>query len=304
MTEATLTLPDGRLLTYLDLGDPQGHPVFHTHGAPSSKLETRFFGLDAHARSAGIRLIALDRPGIGGSTPQAGRTLLDWGSDVADAASVLGIERFGLFGYSIGAASALAARMVCADRVSATLIVSGVGPADVPGITEGRSPDVSRIIAMSTRMPGLTRAGLAFMRWGTKNPAKMIAATGKGMPPADRAVADRPGAAEPFAAFLRDALRQGTAGALRDLQLVAGPWGFTPTAAGGPLGIWHGKADTNVPAHAARWLATAVPGAIRTVTQDDGHISLLDSRGAEVLEWLSAAIAEQGSPRVEAGGGR
>ena len=78
--ERALTLNDGRILTYLDLGDPSGSPVVYFHGAPSGKLETEFFVLDERARRAGVRLIVADRPGVGGSTGVASRTLLDGGS--------------------------------------------------------------------------------------------------------------------------------------------------------------------------------------------------------------------------------
>lgn len=279
-------LPDGRRLAYFDLGDPAGVPVIHAHGAPSGKLETAFFHLDEQAREAGVRLIAIDRPGVGGSDPLPGRTMLDWADDVAAFADAQGIDRFALFGYSIGAGATLACLHRLRERLTAVAIVSGAGPAQVPGLADGRSKDVARVLHFARHHPGVTAQILKFMRWGTKNPAKMIAASGKGMPPADRAIADRPEAAEPFAAFIADALRHGTHGVRDDMRLVASPWGFEPEPSEVPVLVWHGTADTNVPVAAATWLAERLPNARLTLVPEGGHISVLDESAGTILERL------------------
>jgi len=279
-------LPNGRRLAYFDLGDRAGVPVIHAHGAPSGKLETAFFHLDDRARSAGIRLIAIDRPGVGGSDPRPGRTLLEWADDVAAFADAQGLERFGLVGYSIGAGATLACLHRLEERITAVAIVSGAGPAQVPGLADGRSKDVARVLLFARRYPGITAQILKFMRWGTKNPAKMIAASGKGMPPADRAIAERPEAAAPFAAFIADALRNGTHGVRDDMRLVASPWGFEPEPSEVPVIVWHGTADTNVPVAAATWLAERLPNAHLTLVPDGGHISVLDQSAGTILERL------------------
>jgi pimeloyl-ACP methyl ester carboxylesterase len=74
-------LADGRTLAYRDWGDPEGFAVVSCHGGLSSGLDAAA-AADA-ARDAGVRLIAPDRPGIGASTRQPGRKLLDWPADVA-----------------------------------------------------------------------------------------------------------------------------------------------------------------------------------------------------------------------------
>jgi pimeloyl-ACP methyl ester carboxylesterase len=288
--ENVVVLPDGRKLAYLDLGDPAGHPVIHTHGAPSGKLETAFFDLDAAAKRAGIRLLALDRPGVGGSDPAPGRTLLSWADDVAAFADSLEFDRFALFGYSIGAGSTLACLHTLHDRITGVAIVSGAGPAQVPGLADGRSKDVARVLHFASHYPRITGLVLKFMRWGTKSPEKMIAASGKGMPAADRAIADRPEAAAPFAAFIADAMRNGTDGVRDDMRLVASPWGFEPEPSSVPVIIWHGEADTNVPVAAAKWLAARLPNATLELVPDGGHISVLDSSADVILLQLKERV--------------
>ena len=49
-----------------EAGDPGGKPVIHFHGTPGCHLELAF--ADDIVEAAGVPMIALDRPGYGGST--------------------------------------------------------------------------------------------------------------------------------------------------------------------------------------------------------------------------------------------
>ena len=66
-TKAVAT-SDGRNLTYLEVGDPQGPLVIHNHGGPSSRFEARLFA-DSASKNR-LRFICVDRPGMGQSSPQ------------------------------------------------------------------------------------------------------------------------------------------------------------------------------------------------------------------------------------------
>jgi len=99
-TDKTVRLPDGRSLGYAVCGDPEGRPIFQFHGWPGSRLQARF--LDEEATKAGIRVIGLDRPGIGLSDFQPGRQILDWPNDVVALADAMKIDRFAVLGISGG----------------------------------------------------------------------------------------------------------------------------------------------------------------------------------------------------------
>jgi pimeloyl-ACP methyl ester carboxylesterase len=62
-TARTIRLRDGRRLGYAEGGDPAGRPLLYFHGWPGSRVEGRLG--DEAARAKGVRLIALDRPGMG-----------------------------------------------------------------------------------------------------------------------------------------------------------------------------------------------------------------------------------------------
>ena len=103
----TVTTPDGRTLACLEVGDPRGPLVLHNHGGPSSRLEARLFA--AAAAKNGIRLVCVDRPGIGRSSRQKTRSYAGWAADLTAIADALGCHEFGVTGWSEGGPWALAA---------------------------------------------------------------------------------------------------------------------------------------------------------------------------------------------------
>ena len=54
-TATILRLDDGREISFAEIGDPNGTPVFAFHGTPGSQL--LFRPLDDAARRLGVRLI-------------------------------------------------------------------------------------------------------------------------------------------------------------------------------------------------------------------------------------------------------
>lgn len=89
-----LLLPDGRKLGYTQYGSLDGRPVFYLHGHPASRVE------GAHLHDIGLklgaRIISPDRPGFGLSSPQPGRTLLDYPKDVESLADHLKLDVYGV----------------------------------------------------------------------------------------------------------------------------------------------------------------------------------------------------------------
>lgn len=98
---------DGRKLACVEVGDPKGPLVLHNHGGPSSRLEARLFA-EAAARRR-LRFVCVDRPGIGGSDAQPGRSYASWAADLTRVADALGQDTFGVTGWSEGGPWALAA---------------------------------------------------------------------------------------------------------------------------------------------------------------------------------------------------
>lgn len=81
MLDTTMTLPDGRVLGYTDLGAQDAPLVIYFHGAPSTRLD--LVAYDEAFASLDVRVVCPDRPGYGTSSPEPGRQLQDWPGDVA-----------------------------------------------------------------------------------------------------------------------------------------------------------------------------------------------------------------------------
>ena len=116
MKNETITMNDGRIVGFADYGSPDQTAVVWCHGGPGSRLEPSFVA-DAAAR-AGLRLIGIDRPGYGLSTPQPGCTIGGWVPDALAVLDHLGIDQFLALGVSTGGADALALASHSSDRVN------------------------------------------------------------------------------------------------------------------------------------------------------------------------------------------
>ncbi|WP_413664576.1 alpha/beta hydrolase [Microbulbifer sp. ANSA003] len=150
-----LQISDGRILTYDDYGDPNGWPVLFNHGFSDSRL-IRNPDKDLTA-SLGVRIISVDQPGVGGSSPHRGRRMVDWGSDIEELVNRLNIETFSVVGHSGGAPHALSIANKLPHRVSKIALAAPVAPLDYPGMTDLlKNPDI-RLIAKIHRWQFLTR---------------------------------------------------------------------------------------------------------------------------------------------------
>src|SRR5215212_9396564 len=125
--DASCVLPDGRVLEFWDGGDPQGRPVVFHPGTPSCRVLGRY-GHEA-ALSAGVRLLAVSRPGYGGSTATSTvPSLMATGRDTAALAAAAGLEEYAVLGTSGGGPFAVAAAVADPDVVRAVGVVAGIGP--------------------------------------------------------------------------------------------------------------------------------------------------------------------------------
>ncbi|MCJ1243710.1 hypothetical protein MMC30_000907 [Trapelia coarctata] len=116
--EAYLSLPrlsqrvqhqqTGRVISYSDVGDSNGYVVFCCVGMGLTRYLTAFY--DDLALSLKLRLITIDRPGVGGSEPitDGTDTPLGWADDVRTVCQQLSISRFSILAHSAGAIYALA----------------------------------------------------------------------------------------------------------------------------------------------------------------------------------------------------
>ncbi len=280
-------LPDDRTIGVEEYGDPAGPVVLYFHGWPACRLEAGLIpGLP-------VRLLALDRPGYGRSTPRPGRALLDWPADVAHVADRLGLDAFHLVGLSGGAPYAAACAALLPDRVRGLALVSPVPPSKgVPGGTPGIGHlfRLGRHPRLARRLFGLARP-LLYRRIIT--PRTIV---GPGLPPADAAVLTRATLAG-LARVWREGFGRGIEGALSDAAIYASDWGGLLDTIQAPASLWFGAQDSLVP-RATLAPYAAIPGLRWRVLADEGHYSLPLRRANAILHdlMMAPATAVGGSP--------
>lgn len=283
-----LRLSDGRNLAYAEYGDPAGIPVIYFHGAPSGRLEPTLIGDDTWT-ALGLRIIAPDRPGIGGSTSQPARRLIDWPSDVMALAEHLGLSTFSLLGNSGGAPYVAACASVFPERLRTAVIVSGAWQMSLPEARAGLPLPNRLAFWLARRAPALLGLLLGTMAKSTPTDMEKEREQLKArVPAADYEAFLVPGRIEAFSACLQDALSPGARGAALDMGLITRPFGFEPSDVGVPITWFHGERDANVPIGLARLAVAALPGAQLVSYPEDAHLSTLCTHIDAIAQALRA----------------
>jgi len=271
-------LPDGRQIAVRTFGDPDGFCVVDCHGGLVSGADIA--PAAPVARDLGIRLVAPNRPGVGASGRLPERRVADWPNDVAHVCDSLGIERFGVIGWSMGGQYALACGAALADRVTAVACVAGCVPLGDPAVLAELSTMDKRFTWMACRAPVPARAVFSATRSVARvSPRAFTRATARGL-----SAADRPhllGAPHWFAAMAAEGLSQ-AGGAVDEYRAFAGPWGFDLTDVAVPVHVWQGTDDHYVPWHWGERIAAQLPDAALHIVEGAGHFVAYD-RWAGVL---------------------
>lgn len=285
-----LELADGRLVWYLDEGLDDGVPVVFCHGSPSSRLAA--VDLVGATVERGGRLIAPDRPGLGRSDPEPGRSLAGWASDVAELMNALGLARFRVLAVSGGGPYALALAWALPDRVEKVALLSSPGSFDIPGAMDGMARAHRFMWLMARWSPRVLGWLLGRQAAVLKQePAAFEQAIVDSMHGADREALEALDAERRrrfITAPMIEALATGTTGAVEDLRVLRAPWGFGVQSIGVPVHLWHGEDDDATPKQMGGWLAAMIPGAAVRFLPGEGHTSTILRHSDEALEVLLA----------------
>jgi pimeloyl-ACP methyl ester carboxylesterase len=266
-----LRLADGRRLSYRLTGPADGIPVVYCHGAIGTPV-CRSVDLEATTSELGVRHIAVSRPGIGGSDPSRGRTLLEFADDVNELIDALAIERFAVAGVSAGGPYALALARRLPERVIRVAVCSSLSPLCVPHRAPGMPRRIRLALMVLARAPRVCAAAgdlaLPVIRRHPELLARVIEA--------HAAAGERHRLRQPeerFAAatsFL-DASEAGVRGMVEDYLVYSHPWGFSPSEVRSEVQLWHGIDDPLVPIEHALQLAITIPSCRVFFAPDEGH---------------------------------
>ncbi len=279
--DITLTLPDGRTLSYAALGAASGPAIVVLDG-PGSRGLAR--ALAPAAQDLGLRLIAPDRPGFGGSTPKPGREIADWPADHAALLDALGLERAGIVGQSGGTPYALAAAAALGARVPALALLGAVSPLHEPGALEGVAGPMLTSFKLARRAPWVLRLLLRLAAHQTlKDPDKAAERFTRDAPAADLAVLEDPAfRALHVAASAEVFAHPGELAA--EIVLLSRDWQLDLAVVRCPVAFWSGSDDATHPTAMSHRLAERLRGAPVHVVPGAGTFGLLP-RYPEVLRF-------------------
>ncbi len=270
-TDSTLKLRDGRTLGYATVGAPKGRVMLYFHGGMSSRLDIDF--ADKQLVDLDIKIIAPDRPGIGLSDRQVGRTLSDWASDIRELLVQLNFKNLPLLGWSLGAPYALACSALLSDKLTRVGTIGGIGPMDYEGAIESLGLLEDRILLSwpETLLHLLCPAGIVFKYW---TPEKMKRELLRAVKPGPDYEICEALTLEEATAFAYEALRQGFEGTLDDYLALRKPWGFELRDIKSEVFLWQGTDDNLCPRSTGEKLASRLPHGKLIIVENSGHFLL------------------------------
>ena len=292
--EGTVAVRGARRLSFAEYGVPRGPAIVWMHGTPGGRrqipIEAR-----TYAKEHGLRIIGIDRPGIGSSTSHLYPDIYDWTADLEILLDTLAVDTLRLVGLSGGGPYVLAAAAALQDRVHGVGVLGGVAPTRGPDAISGGP------IALAVRMaPALTTArvplGIALTQAirvlrPVGGPAIDLYAALQ--PEGDKKLLGRP----EFKAMFLDDLINGSrfqiSAPLNDLVLFTRDWGFRLEDVTVPVRWWHGDADHIIPFAHGEHVVGRLPDATLTPIDGESHLG-----GLGIAESVIATMMDLGPRRV------
>ena len=279
----TCDLPDGRKLGFAHYGRQDGPQIFYLHGLPGSRVEGKCF-FEKHLHKFGAGLIAVERPGLGLSSPHPGRTVSDHARDVLHLAKHLGLKEWRVLAVSGGCPYALA----CAlhhppDRLRGVAICAGIGPYTHGFQNMGASTKTMLlgfrfapwlfhllyrpIIAIQHMLSDERQ--LDMMQKNLTQPSKIMQVQEKDL----EIFRDRDFVLA-MIRNVREHYKQGFSGFLQDGQCIANDWDFRiEEIAFRPIQLWHGRLDVNCPLHMSEKTKEILGEGVELNVVDETHMS-------------------------------
>lgn len=280
--ESEVRLPDGRVLAYAEYGPATGVAVLFLPGAGSGRLMN--VGGD-WLRTLGVRLVSIDRPGLGRSTGDPAKSLASVAADLRVLVDHLGLRTIPAIANSQGAPFGLAA--AAAGVLSRLVLVSPVDEVAQADVRRLLPSGLADIVDRAVADPAGARTFFAAL--GPSSLFEMILGA---VPEIDAPVFNDDTFRAHFRRVLDDAFGPGPDGYASDTLIAMRPWGLALESIKVPVEVWHGALDRGHSPDLGVALAKRMPAATHHLVPDAGG-SLL---WAEPKRLLDAALSRVRSP--------
>lgn len=298
--EGSVAVRDGRRLSFAEFGAPRGAAIIWMHGTPGARRQVPMEAR-AYAAEHDLRIIGIDRPGIGTSTRHLYANVLDWVGDLEMVADALAIDTMRVIGLSGGGPYALAAGVGLPDRVHGVGVLGGVAPICGPDAIRGGlveiAPYAAPVVSVLRVPLGFALAGAIRLVRPLAGPA--IDTYAALQPRGDKELLARP---EFRAMFLDDLLngsRFNLGAPLSDIILFTRHWGFDAADVQVPVRWWHGDNDHIIPHAHGVHMAARLPDARFETIHGESHLGGLGV-ATEVLQALMELGPRKAEPRKRA----
>ncbi|MCB0995296.1 MAG: alpha/beta hydrolase [Acidimicrobiales bacterium] len=271
--EKDVVLPDDRRLGVAEFGPVRGRPIVWLHGTPGGRRQIpELLRRVLHAED--VRLIVVERPGYGSSTPHAYDDVRGFTRDVEHLVDALGVDRLGVAALSGGGPYALAIAHELGERVNAVAVLGGVAPhvgSDAaPGGLVGLLSPLGGVAKALSGPLGRLLSGI--VQVSSPVSSAVFDVSTRVFPPGDRRVFADPLMKAMFIDDLIRSARGGLPGPALDFRLFVRHWGFELGALEHPVYFWQGDADPIVTLEQARIMVGRVQRGELIVRPGESHL--------------------------------
>ncbi|CAG8580102.1 11355_t:CDS:2 [Paraglomus brasilianum] len=281
-------LKSGRVVSFSEVGDRDGFPVFVFLGMGCVRYFIAFF--DDLASSYGLRLICPDRPGVGLSDDVSAedQQILRWPDVIDELCDIIGIKKFFIMAHSAGAPHALTCALKLPHRLQGTIYLV------CPWVSTTVANNFKWLRFVPTSIMKLTNtAGISLQQllYGRSPYAMKPSHRNSGAlatPMTSLEKKQRLGLA-----ILKASFAENLSGANNDLVMCFErkyPFGFSYTDVNHPVHVFHGTKDERIPVSAVKWMEENMPDCRLTLIEGGKHSLLLR---AEVVDSIFKSIAVQ-----------
>jgi pimeloyl-ACP methyl ester carboxylesterase len=273
--QCTTILPAGRTLAWSEWGPEDGRPLLFCTGAGMSG--SLGFGLEL-LDSLNLRLLAVDRPGLGRSSPDPTKGLDSWVKDIRQLMRHLKVADVLALGFSQGAPFAYA--LAAAGLVSKLGIVAGQDD-----FSHCRLSELGQVAEM-VRAAESDPAGFEMWIESTASPTWLWSLILDMSSTRDRGLYLKPDFAAAYQACLSEGFVQGPKGYAQDTRIALSKWPFELEEIRTPVSLWYGLQDTS-PVHSPDF------GELQSKRLPHAELHQLQDEGGSVLWTHSKPILNE-----------
>lgn len=289
--DQTLLLADGRTLGYAFYGPRVGKPVLYFHGTPSSRLEPQLLNiwgasLDDLLQQYNIRLIAVDRPGMGLSSLHAGKTMASFAHDVHFLLQQLSIQNCPLFCWSGGGPYALTMAHLYPQTITAVCMVAAIAGSFGDSEVYEQMGWNKMYFNSARYTPMLLQGTLEAVKRTTLQSS--FSQSLFDLSNVDYALLKDVDHANGLLQYtIKEAARESNEGPVQEAQLYFAPYPFALSNIRVPVHFWWGTEDNVVTYVHAKYMERQLPNVTPHYKPGEGHLSIYIQCFEEVLQVLA-----------------